>query len=56
MSTVMTSGTSALEGCVFFPEISSVTDVDHGVRVRARAQGLRWHACEGRDGLVSMGA
>ena len=38
--------TSALEGCVFFPGITLVTELDHGVRVHAWAQGLRWRACE----------
>ena len=36
--------------------IGSVTEMDRGVCMRMRAQGLRYRACEGRDGLVSMGA
>ena len=37
---------SATEGCIFFSEITVVTEMDHGVRVHAWAQGLRWRACE----------
>ena len=40
----------------FFSLNRFVTEMDRGVRVCAWSQGLRWHACEGRDGLVSMGA
>ena len=46
MSTAVMGGTSALEGCVVFFEITLVAELDHGVRVHVWAQGLRWRVCE----------
>ena len=43
-------------GYDFVSGIDSVTEMDRGVCVRARARGLRSRACEGCDGLMSMGA
>ena len=43
-------------GYNFFSQDRFVTEMDRGVRVCAWTQGMRWRACEGRDGLVSMRA
>ena len=39
-------GAQVLRRAVFFSEITVVSEMDHGVRVHAWAQGLRWRACE----------
>ena len=45
MSTVVMDA-RVLWRAAFFSGINLVAELDHGVRVHAWAQGLRWRACE----------
>ena len=41
---------------IFFLQDRFVTEMGHGVHMRAWTRGMRWRACDSRDGLVSIGA
>ena len=44
-------------GCYdFFFQDRFVTEMGHGVHMRAWMRGMRWRACDSRDGFVSIRA
>ena len=42
------------DATIFFFRDRFVTEMDHGVHMRAWMRGMRWRACDSRDGLVNV--